>query len=63
MDGTFTLTVTLGNEAMCTTEDVADLLVNAATRIRNAGYAAIEGKLRDANGNTVGSWSFDEGAE
>lgn len=57
---TFTLTITLGNDAMQTGEDVAEALNRAADNL----WGVTEGLTRedsgtvwDANGNTVGEWS------
>ena len=54
MSGKFTLTITLGNEAMQTNEDVAEALRVAASRIESRALPLI----RDINGNNVGSWEF-----
>lgn len=56
MDDRFTLTITLGNDAMQSPVDVADALRTAADRVEaGTAYAPI----RDANGNTVGSFAFE----
>jgi len=62
---TFTLTITLGNDAMQTSADLAAALVAVEREILNsdavevAGQAQVRsraGVIRDANGNTVGEW-------
>jgi hypothetical protein len=50
----FTLTIELGSDAMQSGPDVADALREIADRIEN-GFEA-RGKIRDANGNTVGEY-------
>jgi hypothetical protein len=54
----FTLTITLGNDAMQTGGDVAEALREVAGRIddRRGGLFEDSGRIRDANGNTVGEW-------
>jgi hypothetical protein len=52
----FTLKITLGNEAMQTNFDVAELLKEVSIDIENNGLDYGGKKLRDINGNTVGSW-------
>ena len=62
----FTLTINLGNEAMCTVEDVAEALeqtaINATRHVASdrTFTAGDSGLIRDANGNTVGAWRVDE---
>lgn len=51
----FTLTITLGNEAMQTPEDVAWALRKAIEQLE-AGET--RRNIRDSNGNTVGMWEF-----
>jgi hypothetical protein len=50
---TFTLTIKLGNEAMKSASDVSKALEEVSRRM---GTNIEEGKIRDINGNTVGSW-------
>ena len=52
----FTLTIELGNDAMQTPEDVAKLLTTVAGYMRKHGSWPNE-KVRDINGNTVGTIS------
>lgn len=52
----FTLNIKTGNDAMRTTHAIAEAIRRVADVV-GAGYAA-HGLLRDANGNTVGSWLF-----
>jgi hypothetical protein len=49
----FTLNIELGNDAMQTAEDVADVLHNVATDLL-AGRT--DGRVSDGNGTMVGSW-------
>lgn len=58
---TFTLTITLGNEAMEDLSDVSTALqsVMRATQTEYDSSPEIEGahgSIRDLNGNTVGEW-------
>ena len=52
---TFTLTITLGNDAMQDKYDVARALESLAGEL---GYRD-SGSVVDDNGNTVGTWSFN----
>lgn len=54
MHDTFILNIELGNAAMSTPADVSRALSNVAVQI---DLDETEGKVRDENGNTVGSWS------
>jgi len=49
----FTIMLTLGNDAMQTPEDVADLLEQITRYMRKHGSWPDQ-KLHDVNGNTVG---------
>lgn len=51
---TFVLRIQLGNHAMETAENVAEALRHVADQIEATGELA--GRVRDANGNTVGSY-------
>jgi SMC interacting uncharacterized protein involved in chromosome segregation len=51
----FTLTIEFGNASMRTRRDLANALTKVAARIIVDGP---EGKIRDVNGNTVGSWEI-----
>ena len=51
----FTLSITLGNDAMRTPADIATALHRVA-RILETSDGETRGTIRDANGNTVGSW-------
>ena len=55
---TFTLKITLGNDAMQTPEDIAGALRDAARRINGLpeDMRGEFGKIRDSNGNTCGKW-------
>ena len=54
----FSLAVTMGNAAMRTREDIAAVLESCAEAVRTGGDS---GRLRDANGNGVGSWRYEPG--
>lgn len=54
MFDTFTLEIELGNAAMQDGPDVARALRDVADRIENGLEA--RGKIRDENGNTVGTY-------
>ena len=59
---TFTLTIEMGNDAMQTYADIA----HATQRVFadfSRNHEAVEdnaGRIYDANGNKVGTWSIDE---
>jgi hypothetical protein len=59
LSGTFTLSISLGNAEMCEPEHVAAAVESLAERLM-AGDEA--GNVYDANGNTVGSFKYDEAA-
>jgi hypothetical protein len=53
----FTLKITLGNEAMQTGSDIAESLREIANRIETYDSMKFpETKIRDINGNSVGTW-------
>ena len=55
----FTLEIKLGNEAMQTGADIAELLRRLAGLVEDYGPSNVAaGNLRDVNGNSVGSWSL-----
>ena len=56
--GTFTLEITLGNDAMQTPQDVAAALRELANRLDALAGSDDEQRIRDANGNTVGRWTL-----
>ena len=56
MQGTFSVTIQLGNATMCEPEDVAEALREYLPRIE-AGER--QGFILDANGNAVGTWGFN----
>lgn len=58
----FTLIIDLGNDAMQTPADVAKALRDAAAHLDVCTNVEppIARDMRDANGNKVGFWSFDE---
>lgn len=53
----FTLEIRLTNEAMETTGDIVTQLRKVANLIESYGVNAPQ-RIKDANGNTVGEWSF-----
>jgi hypothetical protein len=62
---TLDVRIRFGNAAMLTPDDAADALQELVNRLRHEHTEAKElcrdresGKLRDANGQTVGSWTF-----
>lgn len=59
MEGeTFLLEISMGNAAMQDDADVAYALHNVAERLERGNRA---GKIMDANGNTVGTFTFLSG--
>jgi hypothetical protein len=52
----FTLTITLGNDAMQLPEDVAEALRIVADKLPTSFASKDEGIIRDVNGNNVGDW-------
>ncbi len=59
----FTLTITLGNDAMQTLGDVADALARVSRYVEAHAWDIIPGESRgifDENGNRVGEWSMSE---
>jgi hypothetical protein len=52
----FQLAIELDNDAIQTAADVASALTRTADDILAHGLVA--GVIRDANGNTVGTWEF-----
>lgn len=64
MTGEFTLSIDLGNAAMRGPEHVAAALRDVAEDLHSAGgFGGSPGRIRDANGNTVGEWSVDADPE
>ena len=59
MNGKFTLSITLGNEAMETADDIATALEMVAGRLHDCCTA---GSIYDTNGNKVGQFkaSYEE---
>jgi hypothetical protein len=53
----FLVTITMGNEAMQTPEDVASALRTVANKLESG---TLDGSVKDVNGNTVGQFSFSE---
>lgn len=59
----FTLSITLGNEAMRSMADVAELLERTAASMRRdhhsgEDFGSVDAEImRDLNGNTVGGWT------
>jgi hypothetical protein len=64
MGGSFKLTIEMGNAAMSTPADVGRALEKVAGGLVSSGWDGIEsGRIRDENGNTVGSWSVADPPE
>lgn len=59
MEGKFTLTITLGNDAMTNVWHVGRALRDLADKME-ANPQSDDGPILDANGNTVGVWRFDD---
>lgn len=57
---TFTLKIQGGNDAMANPVDVGRALERVAQKLVDHGDfpEALEGRIRDANGNTVGEWAY-----
>lgn len=53
----FNLTIKLGNDAMSTKDDIARALRDLAGKLDRTDSDS--GRVRDDNGNTVGSWEID----
>ena len=58
MDGAFTLTIKLGNDAVQGLDDIAHLLHKVAMRLTDTGEGI--GRITDYNGNVVGEWNLQE---
>lgn len=56
----FRLTITLGNDAMQTRDDVADALEKIAKRVRAMPCYGDTRPIFDINGNSVGEWTWPE---
>jgi hypothetical protein len=60
----FRLGIELGNAAMSTPADVGRALEKVAAGLVAGGWDGIEsGRIRDENGNTVGSWDVEDPPE
>lgn len=57
-DTEFTLTIDMGNDAMCSREDVAQALRDVADSILRSDANALA--IRDGNGNRVGTYMFEQ---
>lgn len=58
-EGRFELSIEMGNDAMQTSDDVADALEQVVKRMRGGD---VRGSIRDLNGNTIGEFGFLETA-
>lgn len=56
----FKLEIRTGNDAMDSSDDVADALHKLADQLADH-MGALDGLVRDANGNTVGEWTLTLG--
>ena len=65
MAGTFVVTIAIGNDAVQTMRDVAEILRELATDMeaREVEETDAAGDLYDDNGNVVGGWEFESGYE
>lgn len=54
----FELKIEMGNSAMLTTKDVAEVLRKIVSKKLDIGQT--KGVIKDRNGNRVGSWKFNE---
>jgi hypothetical protein len=54
-NGTFTVKISTGNDAMRTPQNVAAALVRIAAHLHND---RVDGKILDANGNSVGEFYY-----
>ena len=58
-DEMFRLKITLGDEAMMYTRDLADALIKVANRLGDIpSRERCAYNIRDENGNTVGEWEY-----
>ena len=57
MDGTLTITIDLGNDAMRTPEDIADAIEHVRRRVLEGREY---GTITDGNGNKVGTFTIEE---
>jgi hypothetical protein len=60
----FTLEIELGNDAMQTAADLQDTLLKLAQRLhKTLPYGPVRspegGRIMDANGNSVGTWTIN----
>jgi hypothetical protein len=60
---TLTITITMGNDAMQTIEDLSAALRKVAREVDEldmieAGSEILSGRIRDANANSVGEWNI-----
>jgi len=61
LQGTFTLTIELGNEDMKDLHDIAAVLSHLEQELRSLGAQGdTSGTARDVNGNRVGRWNIIE---
>lgn len=61
MSAEFTLTIKMGNSAMQTVDDIAEVLRKVAKRIEGSGNTGEDfGPIMDTNGNKVGEWSHGQ---
>ena len=58
MNGKFTINIELGNDAMRTRKAVSRILAIISDNILQT--TSDEGRIRDTNGNTVGTWKFEK---
>lgn len=56
----FQLRIDLGNDAMANAADVGRALIDLGERLHDCDWINTPSKIRDANGQTVGSWDLVE---
>lgn len=60
--GTFTMDIDCGNAAFADPDELPELIQKVARKVRDEVQSArasySHGKVRDSNGNTVGSWEI-----
>lgn len=56
----FQMEIALGNEAMQEASDVATALAALSNKLHLEGWQDRTGSIRDANGNTVGTWWVED---
>jgi hypothetical protein len=65
MTYSFSVMISLGNEAMSTPQDVARSLQEVVNRLKrnDADEEYDSGRLYDVNGNSVGQWTYNNSSD